>query len=120
VNFLGMCDSRQVLWASDISVLPSQQGTEAFPLVIIESMLCGVIPIRTPAAGAYDQIKSGVNGYIFPFNDTDKLAENLEILLKDGKLKNLISSEAFRSGQEHFTVDKMLHDTIQVYMNILS
>ena len=65
VQFLGYTDSRHVLWASDVCVLPSRQ--EGFAVAIIEAMLCGVVPIRTPAAGAAEQIDDGTNGFIVPF-----------------------------------------------------
>jgi L-malate glycosyltransferase len=47
VRFLGHTDPRQVLWASDISVLPSYK--EGFPLSTVESMLCGVPTVKLPA-----------------------------------------------------------------------
>lgn len=55
VHLLGHTDARQVYWASDVCVLPSQR--EGFSLVIPEAMLCGTVPVRTPAAGAEDQIE---------------------------------------------------------------
>lgn len=45
VRLLGYVDSQLVLWASDVSVLPSRQ--EGFALVVVETMMCGVMPIRT-------------------------------------------------------------------------
>jgi len=49
VRLLGFTDPRQVLWASDVLVLPSR--LEGFGWVIPEAMLCGVVPVRTPGGG---------------------------------------------------------------------
>jgi glycosyltransferase involved in cell wall biosynthesis len=115
IKFLGMTDSRKVLWASDILVLPSRKGTEAFPLVIPEAMLCGVIPIRTPASGAYDQIKHGVDGYIFPFEDASILAQHLKDLLEDRLLMQEISCSAIEKATNNFTLEHMIDQTIELF-----
>ena len=57
-------------------------------------MLCGVVPIRTPASGAYDQIDDGVDGFIINFDDSPALAERLKLILTDDRLKNTISQSA--------------------------
>jgi glycosyltransferase involved in cell wall biosynthesis len=115
IRLLGLADSRQVLWASDVLILPSQKQTEAFPLVIPEAMLCGVVPIRTPAAGAFDQIEDGVNGFIVPFGDAETLALRLKQLLENQELRSQMSKAALEAAQEKFTVEQMTKKTIAVY-----
>lgn len=53
VRLVGYRDSREVLGASDVFVLPSPQ--EGSTLVVVEAMACGIVPVRTPAAGASEQ-----------------------------------------------------------------
>ena len=76
VGCLGMVETRQMLWASDMITLPSRR--EGFPLVILQGMLCGVVLIRTPAAGACEQIQDRTNGWIVPFDDPEALASRIE------------------------------------------
>ncbi len=112
--FLGYVNEpRDVYWASDVIVLPSQ--AEGFGLVIVESMACGVVPIRTPAAGAYDQIEDGSNGFIIPFNDLESLASKLLNLATNPDLRSRMSANAIASSDQKFTLETMTLNTIAAY-----
>jgi glycosyltransferase involved in cell wall biosynthesis len=113
VQLLGFTDTRQVLWASDVIVLPSFQ--EAFPLVIIEAMLCGVIPIRTPASGAMEQIEHGVNGFIFPFGDYNMLSFQIKQIFSDKELSAKMANASLHSGKNKFSLARMINDFIALY-----
>jgi glycosyltransferase involved in cell wall biosynthesis len=116
VHLLGYADSRKVLWASDALVLPSRQ--EGFPVTVVEAMLCGVVPLRTPASGAFDQIENGVDGFIVPFDDHEALARRLEQLF-DHELRIRMARAALNTAQRKFTKCKMTDDTIQLYEEVL-
>ncbi|MEM3407788.1 MAG: glycosyltransferase family 4 protein [Nitrososphaerota archaeon] len=116
--FTGFTDSRNVLWASDILVLPSRK--EGFPLVIVEAMLCGVVPIRTPAAGAYDQIDDGINGFIIPFEDSEALAIRIKTLLEDKELREIMAKNAIEKAKKVFTAEKMVESYINIYNDIIN
>jgi glycosyltransferase involved in cell wall biosynthesis len=113
VRLLGFADTRQVLWASDVLTLPSRR--EGFALVIVEAMLCGVVPVRTPAAGALDQIEDGIHGFIVPFDDSEALALRLKQLLENDELRTRMSVAAIESAQQKFTVEKMTRSIIALY-----
>jgi glycosyltransferase involved in cell wall biosynthesis len=117
VRLLGFADARQVLWASDVLVLPSRR--EGFALVIPEAMLCGIVPVRTPAAGAADQIEDGINGFVVPFDDPEALALRLKQLLENDRLRSRMSAAAIETARQKFTVDKMIDKTIAVFAEIL-
>lgn len=114
----GFVDSRKILWASDILVLPSRK--EGFPLVIIEAMLCKVVPIRTPAAGAYDQIDDGINGFIIPFEDPYSLANRIKILIEDKELREKMADRAFEKAKKLFTIEMMAKSYIDIYNEIIN
>lgn len=113
VRLLGFSEPRQVLWASNVLALPSR--LEGFGLVVPEAMLCGVVPVRTPAAGALDQIEDGINGFVFPFDDSEALAMRLGQLFKDEELRARMSAAALESARQKFTLERMIRDTIEVY-----
>lgn len=119
IHLLGMTDARQVLWASNVIVLPSRKQTEAFPLVIPEAMLCGVVPVRTPAAGAFDQIEEGVSGFIVPFDDPQALADRLKRILTNQALRSQMSETALAIARKKFTVERMAQDTIALYKEVI-
>ena len=112
--FLGYVNEcRYVYWASNIIVLPSQ--AEGFGLVIVEAMSCGIVPIRTPTAGAYDQIEEGLNGFIIPFNDLDALTSRLLQLAENPELRSKMVANALVSSKKKFTLEAMTLGTIAAY-----
>lgn len=117
VQFPGFTDARRVLWAADIIILPSRR--EGFALVIPEAMLCGVVPIRTPAAGAHDQITDGVNGLIIPFDNIDVLATALKKLFTQDILKESMGKAALASATEKFSEATMVSKTIATYLEVM-
>jgi glycosyltransferase involved in cell wall biosynthesis len=117
VQFLGFIESRKVLWASDILVLPSLR--EGFGWVIVEAMLCGVVPIRTPSAGAIDQIQDGVNGFLIPFDDDDILSCRLKQLIESQESLSAMSESALNFAKQKFTSKLMIEKTIAVYMELI-
>jgi glycosyltransferase involved in cell wall biosynthesis len=118
VRFIGFADSRKVLWAADVKVLPSDY--EGFPLAIVEAMLCGVVPLRTPAGGAYEQIDDGVSGFIVPFDDPEALAGRLMDILSDQALKERLAAAALVKARGEFTREKMIENTVKVYEEVLA
>ncbi|WP_271253052.1 glycosyltransferase family 4 protein [Pseudanabaena sp. Chao 1811] len=112
--FLGYVNEpRNVYWASDVIVLPSQ--AEGFALVIVESMTCGIVPIRTPAAGAYDQIEDGQNGFIIPFDDLEALSSRLLQLYENTNLRLQMVENALKYSANKFTIESMTLGTISAY-----
>jgi glycosyltransferase involved in cell wall biosynthesis len=118
VHVLGHTDARSVLWASDLTILPSR--FEGLSSAIIEGMLCGVVPIRTPAGGATDQIENGHTGFIIPFDDHLALSASIERLISDRVLHQRMSEAALCSAREKFSLDQMITKTMQVYKTILA
>ncbi|HET6566620.1 MAG TPA: glycosyltransferase family 4 protein [Rhodothermales bacterium] len=116
VHLLGFTDARTVLWASDAFVLPSRR--EGFPLVILEAMLCGVVPIRTPAAGAFEQIEDAVNGFIVPFDDDENLAQRLSQVLGNSELRSRMSQSSVERARRKFTSEIMLDETVATYREV--
>lgn len=113
IRLLGFTDTRQVLWASDVIALPSRR--ESFGMVISEAMFCGVVPVRTPAAGAFDQIQDGVNGFIVPFEQPQALANRLQQLFENDDLRTRMAAAALEVAQRKFTAARMTQDTIALY-----
>jgi len=99
-------------------VLPSDQ--EAFPLVIAEAMSCAVVPIRTPAGGATDQITDGVNGFIVPFDDPEAISSRLRLLSKDEVLRHQMGQQALRTARQRFGQQVMVKKTIDIYEQAVS
>lgn len=61
---------------ANVFVFPSL--VEGFGLVILEAMACGIPVITTPNTAGPDIITDGIEGFIVPIRDSEKLQEKLE------------------------------------------
>lgn len=112
-RFVGQLpDLVELFRAADISLLPSRN--EGFGLVVAEGMMSGSVPVRTPSAGAFDQIEDGVDGFIVPFDDPDAIVERLR-LLRDPALRARMSAAAVRKATGLFSSRAMLRGTLTAY-----
>ena len=112
-RFLGQLpDLVQVFRAADILLLPSHN--EGFGLVIAEGMMSGGVPVRTPSAGAFDQIDDGIDGFIVPFDDVEAIRERLDDLMDD-TLRARMSAAAIQKASTLFSSDVMIRRTLDIY-----
>ncbi|OYY64238.1 MAG: hypothetical protein B7Y51_04685, partial [Burkholderiales bacterium 28-67-8] len=77
--------------ASDVFVLPTL--VEGMPLVVLEAMACG-LPVIVTANGPGDLVRDGVEGFVIPERDPHALADRLERLYRDPKLRVLMGQRA--------------------------
>ena len=93
---------------------------EGFPMVIMEAMSHGVIPITTNVGGINDHIRHKENGLLIDEIDEvaiiDRFCENILYLLNNQIEKNKISESAFDYAKNQFGIDKFN----QSYRNIFS
>lgn len=118
VKFVGFIDTFKVLSSADVLIAPSRY--EAFPLVSIEAMLSGIVPIRTPTSGSQNQITEGVDGFIVPHEDSEALAGKMKLLLCDNFLREKMSANALKKAQEKFTTDRMIARTLLAYQDCMN
>lgn len=80
------------------SIFVLSSNYEGMPNALIEAMALGVPSISTncPVGGPKYLIKDGVNGYLVPINDSEKLAEKMDKILSDKKLAKKISLSSKR------------------------
>lgn len=102
----------------DIFVLPSR--LEGFPLVLIEAMLSGCCVLRSNTEGAYEQINSGVNGFIFENENVEQLTELLNTLIRDTSLMYKIAKAGKEKALKEFTSEVMAKKTLEVYKKVVS
>ena len=118
VTFLGKQNSViELLSCSDLFLLPSE--TEAFGLVALEAMACGVPVVATRTGGIPEVVTHGENGYLAPIGDVDAMgAYSLEIL-QDKAVWNRMSAAA-RTAAEGFAADSIVTSYEDYYKEVLS
>ena len=97
------------LQAMDIFVLPSL--TETIPRTTLEAMSTGIPIITTPVGCMKDCIKDSENGLIFPRGDASVLADKIQMLIEDPKMRELFGGRARQTVKEKYrweeTVSRM-------------
>lgn len=93
---------------------------EGFPMVMMEAMAHGVIPISTNVGGIKEHITNNENGLLIDEANEEEIVnlfcEHILNLVKNTEEKNRISKAAFDYASEHFGIDKFNKS----YKNIFS
>jgi glycosyltransferase involved in cell wall biosynthesis len=109
-----MPEAYKYLKAFDIFVLPSVK--EGFPWTILESM-AAEIPIIATRVGAIPEIlEDKKNGILIDPKDVIKLAEAIQLLIKNKNLRETMTMEAKKTVREKFNLETM----IKKYEDLLS
>ncbi len=83
--------------SADVFVFPST--TETLGNVVLEALASGLPAVVTDRGGPQDLILEGESGFIIPGNDTAEMADRLELLLRDSKLRRKLSACARGSAR---------------------
>lgn len=118
LKVLGFQDPKPFYQLFDVFVLPSRSDT--FGLVAVEAMMGGCCTIRSNGNGAIDQIEHGVNGMIFPMEDSASLGKQLTEVLKNNNLRKSMALKGREKALAHFTLENMTSNTLKVYEELKS
>ena len=72
----------------------SASSYDQFSIAAVEAMSAGLVPIVTKETGMSRYVKNGVNGFVIEFGDVKRLAESLDLLTTDRKLREKLASNA--------------------------
>ena len=118
VRFLGNVDQnslRRLYNISDVDIVPSRK--EAFGLVALEAMACGIPVIATDQGGLPDFVNDSVGALVRPEdpNDlADAIIRTLSRLSDPTSAKNW-RAEIHRYAREDFAQDTIIHELEDVY-----
>jgi D-inositol-3-phosphate glycosyltransferase len=119
VRFLGARPQDQLpqlYTAADIVTMPSHY--ESFGMAALEGLACGRPVVATAAGGPALIIEDGRSGLLVQPGDAVALAERLERLLADDRLRERMG-EAARWRAEHFGWPAITCEVMQVYRETL-
>jgi L-malate glycosyltransferase len=112
IQFLPFTDEvPEFMSALDIFVLPSY--SETFGYVLVEAMAMKKAIVATDSGGVPEIITNDKTGLLIPPRDVTALAEALDKLIKNSKLRNSLSSQAYKDSRNRFDIniciDELVH-----------
>lgn len=118
VLFLGKRDNLSELYnVSDLKLLLSEK--EAFGLVLLEAMACGVPCIGTNVGGMPEVIRPGKNGYLVELGDVEQAAGYAVKILRDSTVQSMLKKGALATVEEEFHSTKILEQYEAIYASLL-
>jgi len=107
----------QILSDADVYVQTSR--AEGFGISTLEAMAWGKPAVCTSVGGLISLIKDGQTGFLVPVNNPDAVASKIIDLLADAALRERIGRAAHAQVREHFTLEVMVEEIVQVYGEVL-
>lgn len=114
VKWLGHRDDMVEITAiCDIYVLPSYR--EGLPATLMEASSMSKPIVTTDTFGCKDVVDDGINGFLVPIKDSQKLAEKIEILINNKDLRIKMGKKALEKAQNEFDVNKIVNQYMEYY-----
>lgn len=118
VNFLGLQDNvPSLLSTAQLFVLVT--CWEGLPLSILEAMQAGLPVIATDIGGVCEAVYEKETGFLVPPGDITTLRDRLAQLLGNEELRKQMGMAGRQRYEEHFTLDRMVKETLAVYREVL-
>ncbi|MGH9257378.1 MAG: glycosyltransferase [Vicinamibacterales bacterium] len=119
IVFTGLrSDVAAVLAAADVSVMPSLN--EALSNVLLESMAAGAPTVATRVGGTPEALADGRTGLLVPPGEAAALAAAIAQLLDDRVLATGLGRAARHFIRDHFSVERMVRATEELYLELLA
>jgi glycosyltransferase involved in cell wall biosynthesis len=119
VRYLGTReDVRGLMAIADVVVLPTYR--EGLPRVLIEAAAMGRPIVATDIPGCREVVRNGVNGFLVPARDAVALAEAIESLLKNPKLRAEFGAASRQLAEERFSDQRVVGCILDLYRALLA
>lgn len=116
VEFMGKrAHVEELIPQADVLLMPSE--TEAFGLVALEAMACGVPPVATDVGGVSELIFHGSDGFLGPKGDIAAQAADVVRLLTDDSLYSRVSAAARTKALGKYSAAKIVPMYEQCYLD---
>lgn len=118
IRFLGFrTDVPELLDSSDV-FLSASRG-EGMPLSLLEAMARALPVVASDVMGNRDLVGNGTTGFLFDINRPTEAAEKIALLIKDRRLYDRLSKNAFEAASAEHSVEKMCDKTALAYKSVL-
>ncbi len=110
VSFLGKLDRKkliQIYRESEIFVLPSTDSSEAFGIVLIEAMACGLPVVASDLPGVRKVFENQKEGYLAKTGEVESLANKIGLLLRDPARREKMGVAARKKAEAEYSLSTM-------------
>lgn len=122
--YSGLSDEQRnaLLAQADALVLPSQERTEAFGVVLLEAMRWQkpVIVADIPGSGAPWLVRSSDAGLVVPIGQWERLVEAIESLRNQPAMRARLGEQGTAALAERFSIKAVARQIDSVYSGVLS
>jgi glycosyltransferase involved in cell wall biosynthesis len=101
----------------DIVCLPSYR--EGLPKSLLEAASAGKPIVTTDVPGCREIVEHGVNGYLVPPKNVEKLAGSIQKLIENSELRKDFGIKSREKVVKEFAVEKIIKQTLDLYEEIL-
>lgn len=109
-------DVAQLFANSHIVVLPSYR--EGLPKVLVEAAACGRAVVTTDVPGCRDAIEPDVTGLLVPVRDPFALADAIQRLIDDPKLRQQMGREGRELAEREFAIERVVRRHLDIYQEL--
>jgi glycosyltransferase involved in cell wall biosynthesis len=119
IQFLGRVDGKdkeEVLLETHVLVLPTRYPHEGQPLVLIEAMSAGAVPVTTDQGGIPDLMSfAGSERLVSASHETGRgVARTIEVLIRNPGEYEALSARCLERFQRHLTMDRCVTEILAV------
>lgn len=101
------------------SIFALSSRYEGLPMVLLESMVCGVPPVCFACkCGPADVVKDGESGFLSPMDDKDTFARQLSKLIEDEQLRQKMGKAA-REQIMSLQIENVMPKWISLFENLV-
>lgn len=93
---------------------------EGFPMAVLDAWTYGLPCVMTPVGGIPDLVKEGEQGLLFPVGDSVKMAEALDQMMENEKLREHIVSQTDKLVATTLNINAICCRLDCIYQSILS
>ena len=119
VHWLGhIPDPIPVLQGSDLFLMVSEG--EGFGLALAEAMACGVAGVAARSGALPELVEDGTSGLLVPPRDATALADAVQKLAGNERLRREMAQRGLERVRRKFTVPGSIENVVKVYESIWS
>ncbi len=105
---------------ADLLVLPSTDSSEAFGIVLVEAMACGVPVLASDLPGVRSVVEAERNGFVFRVRVTGDLLDKLRAILINEELRGRMRAAARETAVAHYDREKIWDRVDRVFREAAS